>query len=177
MKIMNWLKIATGKGVPVSEDAPLPISAPSSALVAVTLSLDTSAYATGDVLADTQEIAGAVRVNGGSGILQNIILNDKDDQTAAAMDIFILSSNVSLGTENSAPSITDANGDAILGIIQISAGDWIDLGGCKVAMLRNLGIVVKAASDSTSLYLAVITRGSPTQTASGITARIGVLQD
>ncbi len=46
----------------------------------VTLSLDTSTYASGDVLADMQEIANAVRANGGSVVIQSLTVIDKDDR-------------------------------------------------------------------------------------------------
>lgn len=40
------------------------------AVADVIFSLDTSAYASGDLLADTQAVAGAFRVTDGSGIMQ-----------------------------------------------------------------------------------------------------------
>ena len=147
-----------------------------STVVDLVFSLDTSAYASGDVLADTQELASALRVVDGTGVLQDIVLNDKDDQ-GLAMDVVIMSANVSLGTENAAVSISDANADNILAIISVTAADWIDLGGCRVATLRNLSKVVKSASGSSSLYVGLITRGAPTHSASGITARFGFLRD
>lgn len=147
------------------------------ATVSLTFSLDTSAYASGDVLADTQELASALRVADGTGILQSIVLNDKSDQ-GVAMNIVFLSANRALGTENGAPSISDADADDVLGIIPIAAADWVDLGGCRVATLRNIGLPIKAASGTTSLYVGLVnSTGTPTFAASGITARIGILQD
>jgi hypothetical protein len=137
----------------------------------ITLSLDTVAYAAGDVLADTQEITGAFRVAGGALEINSIIANDKDDQ-GQPFDIFFLRSNVSLGAENAAPSITDANADEILAIF--STGAWIDLGGCRVSQAFVNPSTLKAAGGSTSLWIAAITRGTPTHTASGITLKIGV---
>lgn len=143
----------------------------------LTFSLDTNIYAAGDVLAATQEVAGAVRFPGGTGILQSIQILDEDDQTAAAMTVYIFQSNVALGTENAAISITDANARELLGVIAIASTDWVDLINSKVAQKNNLGIAVKAEDDSTSLYIALSTAGTPTQTASGITARLGILAD
>lgn len=148
----------------------------SSSVVSLTFSLDTSAYASGDVLAETQELASAVRVNAGTGILYSIILNDKDDQ-GAALDLVFLSANTSLGTENSAVSISDSGADDILGIVSIAATDWIDLGGTRVATKNNVGLTVKGVTGSTSIYVGAITRGTPTHTGSGITARFGILRD
>ena len=121
-------------------------------------------------------VASAVRVAAGKAVLHSLILNDKDDQ-GAALDVLILRTNVSLGTENAAPSITDANANEVLGIISVISTDWIDLGGCKVATKTNLGLIVEAGAASTSLYIAAITRGTPTHTASGIVVKLGLLRD
>lgn len=147
------------------------------ALASVTFSLDTSAYASGDLIAETQAVAGAFRVTDGTGVLASVTLNDKDDQ-GVALYIVILDANVSLGTENAAPSISDANADSILGIVAVATSDWIDLGGCKVANIRGINLPVKAASGTTSLYIGLVnSTGTPTFTASGVTARLGILQD
>lgn len=148
-----------------------------SGVVAVTLSLDTSAYGAGELLADTQEVANAMRVAAGTGGIHSIVLNDKDDQGAELYLVF-LSANVSLGTENQAPSITDANADSILGIVPVYTSDWIDLGGCRIATLTNVGLVVKAVTGSTSIYIAAVNgAGTPTYTAAGITMRLGLWRD
>src|SRR3990172_5957956 len=51
-----------------------------STIVAITFSLDTAAYASGDVLADTQALAAAVRTEAGFGVVAGFVLNDEDDQ-------------------------------------------------------------------------------------------------
>ena len=159
------------------EDRPLAVSYPASHIADVTFSLDTSAYASGDVLADTQEIASAVRLDGGAGVLQSIKLVDKSDQ-GVAMSVVILAANHSLGTENSAPDITDAECDDVLGIVDVAASDWKDLGGARVATVTGIGLPVKAAAESTSLYIGLINgTGTPTFSASGITAKLGILRD
>jgi len=142
----------------------------------VTLTLDTSAYADGDVLADTQEVANAIRVNNGTGMLHSIVLLDKDDQ-GEALDIVILKTNVSIGTENSAVSITDANADEIQGIIEIQTGDYVDLVGSQLVTKQGLAICVQADTSATSLWVAAISRGTGTYTASGITLKLGFLQN
>ena len=47
-------------------------------LTAITFSLDTNAYADNDVLADTQALSACLRANDGTGIIQDVIFNDKD---------------------------------------------------------------------------------------------------
>lgn len=146
------------------------------AIVSLVFSLDTSIYASGDVLADTQTISAAMRKTDGTAILQSITLNDKDDQ-GIALDVFILDAATSIGTENATPSISDSDADSILGVFSVSGGDWIDIGGCKIATIKNIGLPVKAISGAATLGVALITRGTPTHTASGITARFGFVRN
>lgn len=145
----------------------------SSAQFSVTFSLDTAQYASGDVLADTQPISGVMAEAGGTALLHSIVLNDKDDK-GQAIDIVLLKSNVTLGTENSPPSISDANADEVLGTVSVSAADWNDLGGCRIATKPGIGLLCKSAAGSTDLYVALICKGgTPTYTASGITGKFG----
>lgn len=140
--------------------------------VTVTLSADTSAFASGDVVADTQIVPQVVRIPGDAACLMSVKLVDEDDQ-GAALDIYLLNTSGSMGTENSAPSITDANSRAIQAIIPIATGDYKDLGGTRVANLGNLFKVVQTASGS-DLYVAVVNgAGTPTYTASGLKLTLG----
>lgn len=146
-------------------------------IVPIVFSLDTNAYAAGDVLAATQVLSSAFRISNGTGILQSIFLLDKDD-VGAEMTLYFLDANVSIGTENAAPSITDANADNLLGFVNVAAADWKDLGGCKVANISGIGLPVKSITGDNDLYVAIVNgSGTPTFTAAGLTARFGILQD
>lgn len=143
----------------------------------VTLSLDTSIYASGDILADTQIMDGFFRKTDGTGIVQSIQIIDEDD-VGAAFDIYFLTANVSLGTENAAPSITDANARSLLGPISVATSDYKDLGGVKVASIRGISLPVVAVSGTDDLYIAVVNgTGTPTYTAAGVRLRIGGFLD
>lgn len=153
------------------------VSVGDTTVIDVTLSLDTSAYASGDVLADTQVVTNAMRVNDFGGILQNIVVIDKDDQ-GAAFDIYLLDANVVMGAENGAPSISDANAANILCKIPVATGDYYDLGGAKIADMNNLARAVKPAAGTRNLYIAVVNgSGTPTYTASGVVLRLGFGRD
>lgn len=142
-------------------------------LLELTLTLDTSAYADGDVLADTQALVNAVREGGGRAELKSVVVLDEDDQ-GIALDLVFLAANKSLGTENSAPSISDANARDIQGKVSIATGDYVDLGGARVATKTGIGLMLKSAEGSTTLYVAAITRGgTPTYTAAGLKLKLG----
>lgn len=171
----------------VSDAAPLPVTslatenvigqvgAPGD-LIDVTLTLDTLAYADGDVMADTQTITNAVRVNGGRAVLQSVNVIDEDD-VGQTFDIVFLDTNNSLGTENAAPSISDANARTILGRVRIDTGDYIDLGGVRIATKTGIGLVLEATGATRDLYVGTIIRGAGTYSASGVRLRLGLLWD
>lgn len=146
-------------------------------LVDVTFTPDTSALAAGDLAADTQEIANCFDLIDQVGTLDSLLLIDEDDNaTAPNLDVWFLDSSGSLGTENSAPSATDAVIRTVLGKVSVVTADWSDLGGAKVANIKNIGLIVKSASNSRSLYAAVVCGATttPTFTAAGIKARLGL---
>lgn len=138
----------------------------------LTLSTPAEAVDDNDVLADTQEIVNVFMRPHALGLLKSIEVIDQDDQ-ANEMDIVFLDSNVSLGTEDSAVSITDANAAHIIGIINVPAANYIDLIGSQVAFVKNIDLLLKGGA-STSLFVGVITRGTPTHTASGLKLKIGM---
>ena len=146
----------------VSTTGPRPVN------VDVTFVSDTAILASGDVICATAEIPLACRDALRPTKLQNVVLRDEDDQ-GTAVDIVFFSANVSLGTVNGAPSISDANARKIMGMLSVAAADLIDYGGVRVACKSNLNMLMK--SDTTSLWAALICRsGTPTYTASGLKA-------
>lgn len=145
-------------------------------VITVTLSVDTSIYADGDVLADTQTITDAMRIAGGHGVLQSLQLVDPDDQ-GQPMDLYFFSVTHSLGTENLAPSISDANAIDIFGPVPIASGDYRDLGGCKVASVRGIGLMLESASGSRDLYVGAISRGTGTYAGGSLTLKLSFLWD
>jgi len=149
-------------------------------LVEVTLSLSTDAYADGDLLADTQEIANACFENS-TCTLQSIRLLDNDDN-AGDLDILILRSNQTMGTENSAFAPADAAADEILTVVEFVAADYVDLANSQIAMknMSNGGMGVKLApsdNTTTSLYVAAVSRDTDTYTAAGIELLLGFMRD
>lgn len=145
-------------------------------IIDVTLTLDTSAYVSGDVLSDTATVTNAVKVPGGRGRLTSVVVLDEDDQKLA-LDVVFMSATASLGTKNSAPNISDADARNILGFVSIVAGDYIDLGGVGVATKSGLNLIVEAASGSRDLFIGTITRGTPTYTVNGLRVRLGIVAD
>ena len=142
-------------------------------VVTVVLTLDTNIYADGDVLAITHEIANAVSVSGGTGVIQSIVVQDDDDQ-AGILDLVFFDANTSMGAAANA-AVAIADGDTILGIQEVVAADYVDMINSQVAHFENVGIVIRGTG--TSLYMGAVSRDTKTYTAAGITVRLGILMD
>lgn len=145
-------------------------------VIDATFSGDGTAYAAGDVIGATQTLTGAMRVNGGTGVLQSIRLLDQDDINAA-FDVVLMQNTQSLGTDNAVVSITDANAIDILGIVSITTGDNVDLINSRMGTVRNLGLGVQSAASSSNLFAGLITRTAGTFTSNALRLRFTFLQD
>mgnify|MGYP001566570762 CR=1 FL=1 len=168
---------AAGSSSPVTVLNPLP-TGDVLQWIQVTPTLDTSAYASGDLLCDVTTITAAALGTGGAAELVSVILCDQDDQKVA-MDLYISNLSTTWGTFNAAPTLADAGGLGIQAIIPIASGDWKDLGGVAVAQPRlaqSIGIVCET-SGSANLYMTLVNgAGTPTFTASGLKISFGFRQ-
>ena len=136
-------------------------------LITVTLTTDAEAIGDNEIIAQSIEIPNAVSINGGSAIIQSAILLDEDDE-APAVDLVFSSANTALGSDDGeAVSITDANARNIQGFVNVSS--YTDLIGSQVAVKSNIGLAVKTASDSKSLYVHCINRSGGTYTPAATT--------
>lgn len=142
----------------------------------ITPVLDTSAYASGDLIADTITMGTVCDQNAGDIILDSITIVDEDAQ-GVKLYIIIASASTSMGTINSAPNISDANARNILGYVPVLTTDYITVSGTKIATVRNIGLHLKSAAASRTLYMAILNdTGTPTYTASGMKVTFGFRQ-
>jgi hypothetical protein len=166
---------AAGSSDPVTAINPLPTGRCSN-IISVTLSLDTSAYASGDLLADAQVVTSAARSSGGGAKLISMTVVDEDDQ-GVAFDVYLTSSSNSWGTENSAPSISDTDARSIQAKVSVATADYKDLGGVRIAHYANINSLCLTVG-SANLYVAVVNgTGTPTFTASGVKLIFGFEQN
>lgn len=152
-----------------------------SSLVAVTATVvetfATVAYSSGDQLGLIAPITGALNTAGGSSKLISLVVIDKNDQTAAQMEVLFWSQSITLATDNAAVSISDADSLYCLGKITIAATDWEDVGANKIATKYALGLPLRSTSipSSQNIYVSLITKGTPTYTESNpIVLKFGI---
>lgn len=144
-------------------------------LITVTPTCDTSGTNIHDVLFDYIEIPNAVAVDGGTAIIQSIQLLDEDDQ-GGTIDLVFQTDNTSLGDLDAAIDIEEADARDILGYVTMS--NYFDGITWQMVTKNNIGLVVKAASGSRSIYVAgAIRTDSLTYTASGIQLKFGMVKD
>lgn len=146
-------------------------------LIHTDLSVDTSAYASGDLLGAKLTLSSAIRTSGGTGIIESIVLTDLAKQNAQ-IDVVFFDSNPSATTftDNAALDIADADLEKIIGHVTIYASDYISFSDNAVATVRNLGLAFQA-SGSDDIYACLVVRGTPTYAADDLALRVTILQD
>lgn len=148
---------------------------PADTVVSVTFSTNTNAYASGDLIADTQAVAAVAQyTENDTVVLKSITLLDKADQKVALYFVF-LNAATSMGTENDAPSISDTAAEGILAVVPIAEADYLDVGGAAV-VTKECAIPLRLL-NSTSLYVAIVNAaGTPTYAAASLVAKFGFLR-
>lgn len=149
-----------------------------SRVITLTPAIQTSAYATGDLIGGKQLLANASRGFTGSGVISHIAVTDKD-AINAEFDLVFFSSDPSASTftENGSLSINDNDLIKRICTINISSSSYTSYPTNSSSDSLNNNCVFKTLG-STNAYLAVIIRSSATYlSTSSLTFRIGILQD
>ena len=152
-------------------------------LITVTPTVQTSdTDADGDLLFDALEIPYAVAENGGSSILQSVNVFHKADESVI-FDLVFFQVTQDLGSAGAAltwggsSETTNADNAVLLGHVSIS--DYCDLVDVKIGTKTNIGLVLKAASGTKSIFCAGICRGAATgnhDAADNIDIRLGIIK-
>lgn len=136
--------------------------------VTVTPVLDTNAYAAGDVLFAATELDFGNRLV--SGVIKHASILDQDDQAAQTVTLYFAGETFTLGTVNSALSISDTDAAKLLGTGNVTTST--DLVNSRFGQNTDLGLPFTV--NSGSLYVAASTGGTPTHTASGLKLRVTI---
>ena len=139
--------------------------------------------AAGDLLFDSLEIPNAVAVVGGTAIIQSVSCFHKGD-IDVAFDLLFFQVTQDLGAAGAAltwggsSETTNADNAVLLGHTSIT--NWTDLVDVKVATKTNIGLVVKAAAATKSIFCAGVCRGAASgdhSTATHLDIRLGIVKD
>ena len=148
-------------------------------VITLTVASTTNACSDAEVIFSADEIENAVAVNGGTCILQSVGLLD-DDDNGGAIDLVFMDTTGLLDASEDGTVIDAADGvipDAILGVVTISS--YFDGVLWQYGHKENIGLALKAASGSRSIYVSGVNRsgGALTWTASGIRLKLGIVKD
>lgn len=138
----------------------------------------TPAYSSGDNVGGKLTLSNIVRVSGGSGVIQSLLVVDASNQKAA-FDVLLFNADPTntTFTDNGALTINSADVAKIVRRISVAASDYVTVGGVAVAEIAVGGKPIVPASGTT-MYAAVVTTSTPTYAATtALIVRLGVLQD
>ena len=163
-------------------------SASSYKVIDVTPTLHTSEYASGDIMFNRVEIPNAVAVPGGSAILQSCCAIISP-MVVGAFDIVIASNTTTfVGDSSAGDSSATETGDTVAAISNtlavmdgtcgfFSITNGFDAGVVAIGDKKNIGMVCKAESDSTSLYVWGIVQNTTDYAEGQIVLRFGFIKD
>ncbi len=145
----NHLGIVTGGGISIS----------------VTPAISAGAiYVAKEAVGGEMTFANAVRVAGGSGIINSVTIADNDGENAG-LELWLFSATVAEAADNAPMDFTDAELLTCVGVIPISSADYFAIADNSVACLRGVGLQFKCAA--TSLFGQLKCTATPTYTAVG----------
>ena len=146
------------------------------ATVTGTFTCDTSAYAPNDVVTDTVILTNLAPEIDAEVTIKEITIHDLDDTSAYDMEAVFLKANVSLGTKNAAPNMSDGDAANVQNKAEIAATDMIDLTNSKKYFWKGRPFDVKpiAGTRNVAMTMKVGPFGTPTHSASGLTYEVKV---
>jgi hypothetical protein len=117
--------------------------------------LDTSAYASGDILTSGAIAVDAARFLGFSGTIDRIILKETSSGTLQkpALRLWLFGGAITPAAQNAAQAFSSAQLDILVGYIDIAEADWVNgaTGVCTVQASPNLNYALQATSKT--LYI------------------------
>ena len=117
--------------------------------------LDTAAYASGDILTSSAIGVSAARYLGMGGVIERIILKETTSGTLQLPDlrIWIFGDSVTPAARNSPQAFTSSQQSLLVGYVDIAAGSWVNgTSGVAInAVTPNLTFVCQGTSKT--LYL------------------------
>ena len=151
-------------------------------VISVDMVTDAETIADNTLISQPTEIENAVAVAGGAAIIQSIIISNQDDTVdAGAIDVVFLDVDQALaGDEGGAINISDTYMPNILGVVTVSNWTTFVPTGNQVATKTNVGLAVKAAANSRSIYVGLINRSGANFTpwaTSAVRIKIGLVKD
>ena len=138
-------------------------------LTAITPTIDTALYATGDRLGSVMTFTGAALANGGAGKIVNAVLTSRDTE-APVIELWLFQVSPTMANaDNGVFDLTDANLEAgiLLGVIEFvsyykTAAGEVSIGQMRGAALGGTPLPYKCGAAATSIYGIMCIRSAST---------------
>ncbi len=150
----------------------------SSAVITPTITVSTSpAYTAGDSIGGKITLTSALRVSGGTAVLQSIMISGRANQKPEGTILIFGADPTAATLTDNAAVVLSTNDFNVLASIPVSAADYVTINSKCYANLSGLGRTLKATTG-TSLYAAFVVTSTPTFAAtSDFQMRFGLLRD
>jgi hypothetical protein len=136
-------------------------------------------YSSGDVIGAPVEVPSAVAASGAAAFLRSLVVIDKTNQKSAIDLVFFSEApSNSVGADNAAYALNDADAAKLLGRVSVAGADYISSGTTNAeATIRNVELMLQAAVKKSSIWVLVVSRGTPTYgAASDLIIKLGLEQ-
>lgn len=147
------------------------------ATVAVTPTITTAAYTSGDCLGGLMEFANTARSAGGSGLIQKVLVLDRSQAQRAPIDLVFFDRTVTMAGDNAPFAASDADMAYCIGVLSIGAYNtaWPGTPLNSISTLSSPGFPYLL--NGTSLFCQAVVRAAPTYAVGDLTFTLQVVQD
>ena len=137
-------------------------------------------YSSGDVLGAVNTVSSAALNSGQCDKLDTVLVLDKANQKAALDLIFFSEAPAnSLGADNAAYALNDADLATVIGRVSVAAADYVSSSTTNAeATLRNIELTLQPKPGTQTIFMVAVARGAATYgSASDLIIKLGLEQD
>jgi len=150
-----------------------------SKIIAITPTIVPAAYADGDVVDSVQTASDAVAYGKGVAELRSLAVIDKANQKAD-LDVYFFDEapDNSVGADNAAFTLNDADAPKLLGRIRVAAADYQSAGlDSALANKNDIGMMLQSIAGAQNIFVLVVMRAAATYaSASDLIIKLGIEQ-
>lgn len=159
-------------GVPVEVEGIVPVRGAVVTRIVTVPGVGAGAHASGDVVGEPFPIPDLVRVAGGGGVIETVVLIESTTNSVGT-ELWLFDDTISSAADDAAHSISDLDATRAVGVIPITSYTASALNSEGTA--RGVGLAFNCKAGSRRLVGLLVTRGAPTYAAGGITLKVSVI--
>jgi hypothetical protein len=142
---------------------PVHVLTPQSKIVSPTITVATAAYTANDCVGGVLTLTDAMRENGGTGYLKELLIKDGSGTQKPALEILVFNATPAASTFTDGDTAVLHADDVpkVIGHIPVYASNYTLIGGVYVARVDGLDQIVQSGAASKNLYAAIVCPGTP----------------